>query len=269
MQGADHSIGMTRAMKDKQTPRALDRTVDEGEIAKFAAMAEEWWDADGKFRPLHRFNPVRIEFLRDRIAARFGRDALADRPFAGLSVLDVGCGGGLLCEPMARLGATVTGIDATERNVEIAHAHARTMDLAIDYRFATAADLAEAGQTFDVVLNMEVIEHVADRDAFLGDCARLVRPGGLMFLATLNRTAKAYLLGIVGAEYVLRWLPRGTHEWRRFVRPSEMAAALRRAGMTLCELTGVAYEPLKDAWKLAPRDLDVNYIAVAEKPGPA
>jgi len=253
-------------MMDKETPQALDRTVDDGEIAKFAAMAEEWWDPDGKFRPLHRFNPVRIEFLRDRIAARFGRDPRGERPLAGLSIVDVGCGGGLLCEPMARLGATVTGIDATERNTEVARAHAVAMGLDIDYRFTTAADLAATGAAFDVVLNMEVIEHVADPAAFLDDCARLVRPGGLMLLATMNRTAKAYLLAVVGAEYVMRWLPRGTHDWRRFVKPSEMAAWLRRAGMTMTEATGVAYDPLRDAWRLAPRDLDVNYIAVAEKP---
>jgi 2-polyprenyl-6-hydroxyphenyl methylase/3-demethylubiquinone-9 3-methyltransferase len=214
-------------MMDRQRPGATDRTVDQGEIAKFAAMAEEWWDPHGKFRPLHRLNPVRLEFLRDRIAARFGRDIRGERPLAGLSVLDVGCGGGLLCEPLTRLGAAVTGIDAAGDSVEIAHTHARAMDLAIEYRAATAADLAAAGETFDVVLSMEVIEHVADRDAFLGDCARLVRPGGLMFLATLNRTPKAYLLAIVAAEYALRWLPRGTHEWRRFVRPSEMG---RRCG---------------------------------------
>jgi 2-polyprenyl-6-hydroxyphenyl methylase/3-demethylubiquinone-9 3-methyltransferase len=254
-------------MMDRQGSGATDRTVDPGEIAKFAAMAEEWWDPDGKFRPLHRLNPVRLEFLRDRIAARFGRDIRGERPLAGLSILDVGCGGGLLCEPLTRLGATVTGIDAGGDAVEIARAHARTMDLAIDYRAAAAADLADAGETFDVVLTMEVIEHVADRDAFLGDCARLVRPGGLMFLATLNRTPKAYLLAIVGAEYLLRWLPRGTHEWRRFVRPSEMAAALRRAGMTMTELTGVAYDPINNRWQLAPGDIDVNYMAMAENPG--
>ncbi len=258
--------GRRQRMMDKETPQALDRTVDDGEIAKFAAMAEEWWDPDGKFRPLHRFNPVRIEFLRDRIAARFGRDPRGERPLAGLSIVDVGCGGGLLCEPMARLGATVTGIDATERNTEVARAHAGAMGLDIDYRFTTAADLAATGAAFDVVLNMEVIEHVADPAAFLDDCARLVRPGGLMLLATMNRTAKAYLLAVVGAEYVMRWLPRGTHDWRRFVKPSEMAAWLRRAGMTMTEATGVAYDPLRDAWRLAPRDLDVNYIAVAEKP---
>lgn len=252
-------------MIDKEPPHPFDRTIDDGEIAKFAAMAEEWWDPDGKFRPLHRFNPVRIEYLRDRIAARFGRDIRGAQPLAGLSIVDVGCGGGLLCEPMARLGASVTGIDATERNTEIARAHAAAMGLDIDYRFMTAADLAATGATFDAVLNMEVIEHVADPAAFLEDCARLVRPGGLMLLATMNRTPKAYLLAVVGAEYVMRWLPRGTHDWRRFVKPSEMAAWLRRAGMTMTETTGVAYDPLRDGWRLAPRDLDVNYIAVAEK----
>jgi 2-polyprenyl-6-hydroxyphenyl methylase/3-demethylubiquinone-9 3-methyltransferase len=245
----------------------LDRTVDDAEVAKFAAMAEEWWDPDGKFRPLHKFNPVRLEYLRDQIAAHFKRDPRADRPFAGLTILDVGCGGGLLTEPMARLGATVTGIDATERNIEIARLHANRMALPIDYRFAAAGDLAHDDSQFDVVLNMEVIEHVADREAFLADCAALVRPGGLMFLATLNRTTKAYVLAIVGAEYVMRWLPRGTHDWRRFVRPSELASPLRAAGMSLTELTGVTYNPIKDDWGLSQRDLDVNYIAVALKPG--
>lgn len=253
-------------METQESP-TRDRTVDADEIAKFAAMADEWWDPNGKFRPLHLFNPVRIAFLRDRIAAHFGRDVKGPRPLDGLRILDVGCGGGLLCEPMARLGASVTGIDATERNTEIARIHADAMALDIDYRFTTAADLAESRDSFDVVLNMEVIEHVADRQAFMEDCARLVRPGGLMFLATLNRTPKAYLLAIVGAEYVMRWLPRGTHDWKRFVRPSEMAAWLRRAGMEMREISGVAYDPLKGAWKLAPRDLDVNYIVVAEKPG--
>jgi 2-polyprenyl-6-hydroxyphenyl methylase/3-demethylubiquinone-9 3-methyltransferase len=229
-------------------------------------MAEDWWDPDGKFRPLHKFNPVRLAFLRDRIAAHFSRDITTDRPFDGLTVLDIGCGGGLLTEPMARLGATVTGVDATERNVEIARVHADRMGLDIDYRFAAAADLAAEGRQFDVVLNMEVIEHVADRGAFLADSARLLRPGGLMFLATLNRTAKSYLLAILAAEYVLRWLPRGTHDWQRFVKPSELAAGLRDSGLTLNVLTGLAYNPVQGQWSLAPGDLGVNYMAVAEKP---
>lgn len=246
--------------------KPADRTVDAAEIAKFAGMAEDWWDPDGRFRPLHKFNPVRLQFLRDRMAAHFGRNIAADRPFEALSVLDIGCGGGLLTEPMARLGATVTGIDATERNVEIARIHAERMGLDIEYVFATAGDLATGKRRFDVVLNMEVIEHVADRRAFLADSAGLLRPGGLMFLATLNRTPKSYLFAILGAEYVLHWLPRGTHDWRRFVRPSELAAGLRANGLALRELTGVTYDPMHDRWALAPGDLGINYIAVAEKP---
>ena len=246
--------------------RPTDRTVDAAEVAKFANMAEEWWDPDGKFRPLHKFNPVRLRFLRDRMADHFGRDIATDRPFAGLSVVDIGCGGGLLTEPMARLGATVTGIDATERNVDIARVHAAGMGLDIEYLFTTAGAFAAEKRQFDAVLNMEVVEHVADRDAFLADCARLLRPGGLMFLATLNRTPKSYLFAILGAEYVLRWLPRGTHDWRRFVKPSELAAGLRANGLALRELTGVTYDPMHDRWALTPGDLGVNYIAVAERP---
>ncbi|MGE0718567.1 MAG: bifunctional 2-polyprenyl-6-hydroxyphenol methylase/3-demethylubiquinol 3-O-methyltransferase UbiG [Alphaproteobacteria bacterium] len=240
-------------------------TVDPAEVARFAAIAEEWWDPDGKFRPLHRFNPVRLEWLRDRIAARFGRDVMADRPLAGLRLLDIGCGGGLLAEPMARLGADVTAIDAAERNVAVARLHAAQMGLAIDYRHAAAEELVAAGERFDVVLTMEVVEHVADRETFLAAAAALVAPGGMMALATLNRTPKAWLLAIVGAEYVLRWLPRGTHEWRRFVKPSEAAGALRRAGLTVATVTGVAYDPLRDRWRLAADDLDVNYMLAATR----
>jgi len=252
-------------MTEQQTLQSLDRSVDPDEVAKFAAMAEEWWDPNGKFRPLHKFNPVRLTYLRDRIADHFQRGPQDASPFTDLAIADIGCGGGLLTEPMARLGATVTGIDATERNVDIARSHAQQMQLPIDYRFTTAADLAETGARFDVVLTMEVIEHVTDPASFIADCARLVRPGGLMFLATLNRTAKAYLMAIAGAEYVLGWLPKGTHDWRRFVKPSEMAAALRDAGMHLDELCGVVYDPLKDRWRLKQRDLAVNYIALAHK----
>lgn len=250
---------------DKETPKPFGGTVDDAEIAKFAAMAEEWWDPDGKFKPLHKFNPVRIAFIRDRLCARFGRDPLAPEPLKGLSILDIGCGGGLLCEPLSRLGASVTGIDATERSVHVAAAHADQMGLDIDYRFTTVEDLAAGEKRFDAVMNMEVVEHVADVDIFLRASAGLVAPGGMMFLATLNRTAKAYALAIVGAEYVLGWLPRGTHDWKKFVKPSELAAALRPAGMALTELTGVAYNPLRDEWKLSPHDLAVNYMAVAEQ----
>lgn len=241
-------------------------SVDPEEIAKFTAMAEAWWDPDGKFRPLHRFNPVRLAYIRDRLCSHFGRDPKDERPLAGLRLLDIGCGGGLLSEPLARLGAEMTGLDAAEKNIRIASLHAAESKLDIDYRHATAEDLAAAGESFDAVLNMEVVEHVADVDSFLGASAALVRPGGVMVVATLNRTPKSFLLAIVGAEYVLRWLPRGTHEWRRFVRPSELSQGLRRAGLEIAEMTGVAFNPLTDRWRLAPRDLDVNYMILAERP---
>ncbi|MCC6471103.1 MAG: bifunctional 2-polyprenyl-6-hydroxyphenol methylase/3-demethylubiquinol 3-O-methyltransferase UbiG [Alphaproteobacteria bacterium] len=253
---------------DKATKKpgrqAADATVDPAEVERFAAIAAEWWDPAGKFRPLHRMNPVRLEFIRDRICARFGRDPKAARPLAGVTLIDIGAGGGLIAEPLARLGAAVTAIDASERNVAVARLHAEGQGLAIDYRFATAGDVAGAGESFDVVLSLEVIEHVADRAAFLADCAALVRPGGLMILATLNRTAKSFALGIVGAEYILRWLPIGTHDWRRFVRPSELAADLRHAGLRIAEFKGIAYNPLADRFSLG-SDIDVNYMAVAER----
>jgi len=239
-------------------------SVDPDEVARFAAMAEAWWDPTGKFAPLHRFNPVRIGFIRDRVAARLGRDPLQPRPLAGARLPDLGCGGGLLAEPMARLGAEVTGIDAAARNIEIARLHAAQSGVGIDYRHATVESLAEAGERFDVVLNMEVVEHVADLAAFLGACAGVLAENGVMFVATLNRTAKAFALAVVGAEYVLRWLPRGTHDWRKFVKPSELAASLRPHGLGIAELSGVSYNPLADSWRVG-RDLDVNYIAVVER----
>lgn len=236
-------------------------TIDPAEIEKFAAMAEAWWDPIGKFRPLHRLNPVRVQFIRDRVAAHFGRDPLAPDPLAGLSLVDVGCGGGLLTEPMARLGATATGIDATRRNIEIARVHAGQSGTAITYLPCAAEDLVAAGQTFDVVLAMEIVEHVADVDAFLGALRQLLKPGGLLFMATMSRTAKSYALAIVGAEYILRWLPKGTHDWSRFIRPSELARGLRQHGLGIAELTGVSYSPLKDNFRLS-GDLDVNYMAL-------
>ncbi|MDH3593662.1 MAG: bifunctional 2-polyprenyl-6-hydroxyphenol methylase/3-demethylubiquinol 3-O-methyltransferase UbiG [Rhodospirillales bacterium] len=239
-------------------------SVDPAEIAKFSAMAEEWWDPAGKFRPLHKLNPTRLAFVRDRIAGHFERDPLADRPLAGLSLLDIGCGGGLLAEPLCRLGAEVTGIDAAERNIKVAALHAAESGLAIDYRHAAAEDLAGAGARFDAVLNMEVVEHVADLGAFLAASGTLVKPGGAMVVATLNRTPKAFLLGIVGAEYLLRWLPPGTHDWRRFVRPSELARELAAGGLTVTEIAGMAYNPLTDGWRLA-RDTAVNYMVFAVK----
>jgi 2-polyprenyl-6-hydroxyphenyl methylase/3-demethylubiquinone-9 3-methyltransferase len=246
-------------------PAGAAASVDAEEIAKFSAMAEAWWDPEGKFRPLHRFNPVRLAFIRDRLCAHFGRDPLADKPLKGLKVLDVGCGGGLLSEPLARLGAEVTGLDAAEKNIRIAALHAGEAGLKIDYRHGSVEALAEGSGRFDAVMNMEVVEHVADVESFLTASAGLVRPGGVMILATLNRTPKAFLLAIVGAEYLLRWLPRGTHNWRRFLRPSELARALRQADMEVTEMTGVAYNPLTDSWRLAPRDLDVNYMLVATR----
>ena len=246
---------------------ARSASVDDSEVAKFAALAESWWDSEGPFRPLHKLNPVRIRFIRDRLAGHFNRDPLAPEPLAGLRLLDIGCGGGLLTEPLTRLGATVVGIDATEKNIRIAALHAEQGGLSIDYRHTTAEALDEAGERFDAVLNMEVVEHVADVDAFLTASGNLVGNGGLMIAATLNRTAKSFALAIVGAEYVLRWLPRGTHDWRRFVRPSELAAGLRHAGMTVTSLTGVVFNPLTGIWSLTERDLDVNYMAVAVRNG--
>ncbi len=243
-------------------------SVDAAEVAKLSASAEEWWDPAGRFRPLHRLNPVRLAFIRDRVAAHAGRDPLAERPLQGLRLLDIGCGGGLLAEPLARLGAEVVGIDASPENIEVAARHATESGLAIDYRLTSAEALAEdltaTGARFDVVVNMEVVEHVADAAAFLHASAALVEPGGAMVLATLNRTPKAFVLAIVGAEYVLGWLPRGTHDWRRFLRPSELAALLRDGGVEIAELTGVAYNPLTAAWRLT-RDLDVNYMVFAVK----
>jgi len=240
--------------------------VDPAELARFAAMAEAWWDPAGKFKPLHRFNPVRLGFIRDRLAARLGRDPLSPRPLDGLRLLDIGCGGGLIAEPMARLGATVTAIDAAARNVGVARHHAAESGLAIDYRCAAAEDLAAAGESFDAVLSLEVVEHVADLDGFLAACAQLTRPGGALIVATLNRTPQAFALAIVGAEYVLGWLPRGTHQWRKFVRPSELARGLRPHGVAIRELTGVSYSPLADRWSLG-SDLGVNYMAYAERAG--
>jgi len=239
-------------------------TVDPAEIARFEAIAAEWWDQDGKFRPLHRLNPVRLAWIRDRLIAHFARAGDGLRPYAGLSVLDVGCGGGLVAEPMARLGARVTAIDAARGNVEIARLHARQSGLAIDYRHAAAEEIAAGGERFDVVLALEVVEHVADRDAFLRACATLLAPGGALVLATLNRTPQAFLLAIVGAEYVLGWLPRGTHEWRKFVRPSELAAGLRPHGVGVRGFAGLRYDPIGDSWRET-SDLSVNYMAWATR----
>ncbi len=240
-------------------------TVDDAEVARFSAMAAEWWDPAGKFRPLHKFNPVRLAYIKEQVSARFGRDAKAPDAFAGLRILDIGCGGGLLCEPMARLGAAVTGADASATNIEVARVHAEASGLAIDYRATTAEALAEAGELYDVVLNMEVVEHVADVPLYLDACARLVKPGGLMFMATINRTLKAYALAIVGAEYVLRWLPRGTHNFDKLVRPDELEGPLSAAGLEVIDRSGVSYNPLADSWRRS-SDMDVNYMMLFSRP---
>jgi|TARA_R100000322_G_scaffold166644_5_gene133374 2-polyprenyl-6-hydroxyphenyl methylase / 3-demethylubiquinone-9 3-methyltransferase len=257
-------------MKTNEGPagaaRAADSasSIDPAEVARFSAMAAEWWDPQGKFRPLHKFNPVRLTYIRERAIAHFGLDPKSVRPFEGLRFLDIGCGGGLLSEPMARLGASMVSADASAENIKTASVHAAEQGLDIDYRCTTAEMLAEAGETFDVILNMEVIEHVADPMRFLADCAGMLKPGGLMFVATLNRTLKAHALAIVGAEYVLGWLPRGTHDWKKFITTNEMETGIAGAGLTLKELTGVSYNPLADKWSLG-RDTDVNYMALAER----
>ncbi|MEA1649384.1 bifunctional 2-polyprenyl-6-hydroxyphenol methylase/3-demethylubiquinol 3-O-methyltransferase UbiG [Nitrospirillum sp. BR 11164] len=240
-------------------------TVDPGEIQRFSAIAAEWWDEAGKFRPLHKLNPVRLEYLRDRICAHFGRDPLAPQPLRGLRLVDIGCGGGLLSEPLARMGADVVGIDAAERNVKTAATHAMETGTPVDYRHTTAEALVAAGETFDAVLSLEVVEHVADVPLFLDSLAALMKPEGLLAMATLNRTPKSYLMAIIGAEYVLRWLPRGTHDWRKFLKPSELAAGLRATGLTVREVMGLVYSPFNDTFRLDARDLDVNYLLWASR----
>jgi len=227
-------------------------------------MAAEWWDPAGKFRPLHKLNPVRLTYIRDRLCQHFGRDARRPKPLAGLRLLDIGCGGGLVAEPLTRLGADVVAIDASATNIGVARSHARESELTIDYRHTAAEDLAERGERFDAVLALEIVEHVADLEAFIAAAAALTRPQGALIVATLNRTPQSFLLAIVGAEYVLRWLPVGTHDWKKFVRPSELGAVLRRHSADIRDVTGVAYSPLGDSWRLG-SDLAVNYMAFATK----
>jgi len=239
-------------------------SIDPAEVAKFSAMAAEWWDPQGKFAPLHRFNPVRLAFIRAEAAAHFGRDARSLRPFEGLTLLDIGCGGGLLSEPMARLGFAVTGADASERNIGTASAHAAQSGLAIAYRATSAEALAAEGAKFDVVLNMEVVEHVADVPAYLAACTAMVKPGGLTMVATLNKTLKSLALAKIGAEYVLNWLPRGTHDWNRFIPPAELQKSLEESGLTIMKTQGVSFDPLNWDWRLS-SDVDVNYMVVARR----
>ncbi|HSF64398.1 MAG TPA: bifunctional 2-polyprenyl-6-hydroxyphenol methylase/3-demethylubiquinol 3-O-methyltransferase UbiG [Paracoccaceae bacterium] len=240
-------------------------TVDPAEVAKFEAMAAEWWNPHGKFKPLHMLNPCRLDYITSQIAAEFDRDLTAPHPFAGLRLLDIGCGGGLLAEPMARLGADVVGADAAARNIPVARLHAEQSGLAIDYRHTTAEDMAAAGETFDVVLNMEVVEHVPDPLEYLTACQRLLRPGGLMVCSTLNRNAKSYLMAIIGAEQVMRWLPKGTHDWKKFITPDELFDLIRRAGLDPVDRKGMVFNPISWSWSLSARDLSVNYVTASVK----
>jgi len=244
------------------------RSVDAREQEKFARMAYDWWDEQGPMRPLHRLNPARLGFLRAAAEAHFGRGADDPAPLQGLSVLDVGCGAGLLGEPLHRLGGAVTGIDATQEVIEAARVHADAQGLAIDYRLSTVEAMAAEGRRFDLVVASEVVEHVPDPGGFLAGCCSLVAPGGALMLSTLNRTPRAFLLAIVGAEYLLRLVPRGTHDWRRFLKPSEVAAALRAHGLSVRRLEGLVYNPLDEGWRLSRRDLSVNYLLFAARPSP-
>ncbi|MFT3674189.1 bifunctional 2-polyprenyl-6-hydroxyphenol methylase/3-demethylubiquinol 3-O-methyltransferase UbiG [Aestuariivirga sp.] len=239
-------------------------SLDPAEVEKFSKMAAEWWNPKGKFGVLHVFNPVRLDYIKEQVTARLGRDPLARQPFEGLRILDIGCGGGLLCEPMARLGARVVGVDPSEKNIKTASVHSQEMGLDIDYRVGLAEDLARAGETFDVILNMEVIEHVADPAAYTQACVSMLKPGGLMFVATINRTGKAFALAIVGAEYVLGWLPKGTHQWEKFITPDELKGWLSANGAVVKDESGVSYHPLANTWRRS-RDMGVNYMLVAEK----
>ena len=250
-----------KTMPDPASVLSPASTAAPDEINRFQALAERWWDTTGEFKPLHQLNPPRLSFLREKLIAHFARPPGSTRPFEGLSLLDVGCGGGLLSEPLARLGFTVTGIDAGDKNIAVARLHAEASRLNIDYREATPE---QVNDRFDVVMSMEVLEHVPDIDVFLAASVARLKPGGAFLAATLNRTPKSFAMAIVGAEYVLRWLPRGTHDWRKFLKPSELAAGLRRVGVTVRAFEGVGYDPLRDRWDRCP-SLDINYLAYGVK----
>jgi 2-polyprenyl-6-hydroxyphenyl methylase / 3-demethylubiquinone-9 3-methyltransferase len=239
-------------------------SLDPAEVEKFSKLAAEWWNPKGKMGVLHVFNPVRLAWIKEQVCARFELDPTEREPFKGLRFLDIGCGGGLLCEPMARLGATVVGVDPSEKNIKTASVHAAEVELNIDYRVGKAEDLAEAGEKFDVILNMEVIEHVAMPQFFVKSCCSMLKPDGLMFVATLNRTLKSFALAIVGAEYVLRWLPKGTHEWEKFIKPEELKGWLVENGAPVKAESGVTFHPIANEWRRA-KDMDVNYMVVAQR----
>lgn len=245
--------------------QAHQSTIDPAEVAKFEAMAAEWWDPNGKFKPLHMLNPCRLDYITQQIAAEYDRNLTESNAFDGLRILDIGCGGGLLAEPMARLGATVIGADAAERNIPVAQVHAAQAGLLIDYRHTTAEAMAEAGEQFDVVLNMEVVEHVADPLMYLTACQQLLKPGGLHICSTINRNPKSYMFAIFGAEVVMRWLPKGTHEWNKFITPDELFALMTQAGLDPVDRTGFVFNPVSWSWSLSDRDLSVNYVTAAIK----
>lgn len=246
--------------------QAADHTVDPDEVAKFEAMAAEWWDLNGKFKPLHMLNPTRLDYITTQIEDEFDRNLRDDAPFSGLRILDIGCGGGLLSEPMARLGATVVGADAAGGNIPVARVHAEQSGLQIDYRHTTAEAMAEAGEQFDVVLNMEVVEHVADPLAYLTACRQLLKPGGLMICSTINRNPKSFAMAIVGAEVIMRWLPRGTHDWNKFITPDELFALISDAGLDPVDRKGFVFNPISWQWAISDRDLSVNYTTASVKP---
>ena len=238
-------------------------TIDPHEVDKFEAMAAEWWDTDGKFKPLHMLNPTRLDYIVDQIAAEFAREITTDKPFKGLKILDIGCGGGLLSEPMARLGADVVGADAAERNIPVAQIHAQQSGLEIDYRHTSAEKITESGDTFDVILNMEVIEHVADPLGFLTACRQLLKPNGLMICSTINRNPKSYLMAIIGAEHIMRWLPKGTHDWSKFITPDELFDLIKNSGLNPVDRKGFVFNPLKWDWSISNNDLSVNYVTAS------
>ena len=241
----------------------MQSTIDPAEVAKFEAMAAEWWDVNGKFKPLHLMNPCRLDYINSQIAAEYDRDLTQANPFKGLRILDIGCGGGLLSEPMARLGATVLGADAAPRNIPVAQIHAKASGLEIDYRFTTAEDLAAAGEQFDVVLNMEVVEHVSDPLAYLTACRNLLKPQGIMICSTLNRNAKSFLMAIIGAEWVMRWLPKGTHDWAKFITPDELCGLIETSGLDPVDRKGMVFNPVSWSWSLSARDLSCNYVTTS------
>jgi 2-polyprenyl-6-hydroxyphenyl methylase / 3-demethylubiquinone-9 3-methyltransferase len=255
------AMSQTQTQTQSDSPPA---TLDPGEVERFQRMADDWWNPNGQFKPLHSLTPTRIGYLRDTMKGHFGREGQTDRPLAGLRVLDIGCGGGLVAEPLTRLGAQVTGIDPGSDTIASARAHAEPQGLVIDYRIATIEQIAANGETFDCVTCLEVVEHVLDVGAFLGSAATVVRPGGLLIVSTLNRTLKSYGLAIIGAEYILGWLPRGTHDWNRFVTPDEMAIYLKRAGVGVPKFTGLVLDPLRDEWRVS-SDTGVNYFAAGVK----